>query len=457
MGKKFDFQYIVIGSGPAGSAAALTLAKFSKKPIAIVEERNFGGTDLNTRDIPYAVALNFSHSYQQLLSLPEFKNQDITFSLPTAVSHQLKSIIETGNNYQKAYEKAGITCIKGYANFLDKHTIAIGEKKFTAANFLLATGSKLKTSGISGTESVNYLTPETAIKIRRLPKVAVIVGGGSTGCEIAEYYAELGTKVIILETANRLLPREDKEVGEAMAEYLTRELGVMVLPNCKVVSIEQDDIVKRVVFRNAKAEKMIRTDCIVLATGSEPNLDYGLENTGVKFKNSGIITDRFFQTTTKNIYAAGDCLGKESSTERANYEGIIAASNLANKSKIPTNYAGFIRKISTFPEIAIVGFNEDDLVKRDRKYKKATINLTETNASSIYNFKYGFIKLLADKNNHLLGATIVAPNAISIAAELSAPLRYGLSLKEIANDPYYLVNDYNYLIKLAAKKIIDKK
>ena len=80
MGKKFDFQYIVIGSGPAGSAAALTLAKFSKKPIAIVEERNFGGTDLNTRDIPYAVALNFSHSYQQLLSLPEFKNQDITFS-----------------------------------------------------------------------------------------------------------------------------------------------------------------------------------------------------------------------------------------------------------------------------------------------------------------------------------------------------------------------------------------
>ena len=457
MGKKFDFQYIVIGSGPAGSAAVLTLAKFSKKPIALVEEKNLGGTNLNTRDIPYAVALNFSHSYQQLLSLPEFKNQDITFSLPTAVSHQLKSIIETGNNYQKAYEKAGITCIKGYANFLDKHTIAVGEKKFTAAGFILATGSKLKTSEISGTESVNYLTPETALKIRRLPRVTVIVGGGSTGCEIAGYYAELGIKVIILETASRLLPREDKEVGEVMTEYLTRELGVMVLPNCKVVSLEQDNIVKKVIFRNAKAEKMIRTDCVVLATGSEPNLDYGLENAGVKFKNSGIVTDGFFQTTAKNIYAAGDCLGKESSTERADYEGTIAASNLVNKAKIPTNYAGFVRRVNTFPEIATIGFNEDDLVKRDHKYKKAIINLTETNASKIYDFKYGFIKLLADRNNRLLGAVIVAPNAISIATELSAPLRYGISLKEIANDPYYLVNGYDSLIKLAAKKIASKK
>ena len=457
MGKKFDFQYIVIGSGPAGSAAALTLAKFSKKPVALVEGDNFGGANLNTRDIPYSVALDFSHSYRQLLSLPEFKNQDLTFSLPAAISRQLKSTIETEGEYQKSYKEAKITCIKGYANFLDKHTIAIGEKKITSANFLLATGSKLKTSEISGTELVNYLTPETAIKIRRLPRVAVIVGGGSTGCEIAEYYAELGVKVIILETANRLLPREDKEVGEVMTEYLTRELGVMVLPNCKVVALEQDDAVKKVIFRNAKSEKMIRTDCVILATGSEPNLDYGLENAGIKFKNSGIITDRFFQTTAKNIYAAGDCLGKESSTERANYEGIIAASNLANRSKIPTNYAGFIRKIDTFPEVATIGFNEDDLIKRDRKYKKAIVNLTETNASKIYDFRYGFIKLLADKNNRLLGAVIVAPNATSIAAELSTPLRYDISLKEIANNPHYLINDYDYLIKLAAQRLINKK
>ena len=93
MGKKFDFEYIVIGSGPAGSAAALTLKK-AKKKVALVESKFFGGANLNTRDVPFLTALDFSHTYTKILSLPEFKNQDLSFSLPTAVSHQLKSVVE---------------------------------------------------------------------------------------------------------------------------------------------------------------------------------------------------------------------------------------------------------------------------------------------------------------------------------------------------------------------------
>ncbi len=456
MGKKYDFEYIVIGSGPAGSAAALTLAK-TKKKVALVEEKNFGGSNLNTRDIPYSVALDFSHTYSKILSLPEFKNQDFFFSLPTAVSHQLKTVSNIGDNYSKNFEEKNITYINGYANFLNQNTIAVGEKQYTASYFILATGSELKTLEITGVKSVSHLTPDTALKIRRLPKVAVIVGGGSTGCEIAEYYAELGIKVIILEMSSRLLPREDKEVGELITDYFTNELGIMVCPNCKVVALEKEGNTKCIIFQNAGSEKMVRTDCVVLATGSTPSLDYGLENAGVKYKNSGIPVDRYFQTSAKNIYAVGDCLGSESSsTERADYEGTLVATNLANHTKTLANYRGFIRYTDTMPEIAVVGLNEDDLTKRDRKYLKSIIKLDEIAAGNIHSFNYGFVKLLANKNLQILGATIVAPNAKLIAEEIAVALRHNLTTLELAGTPHP-INSYNYAIKLAAKKLISKK
>ena len=455
MGRKYDFEYIVIGSGPAGSAAALTLAK-TKKKVALVEGKYFGGSNLNTRDIPYSVALDFSHTYSKILSLPEFKNQDLSFSLPTAVSHQLKAVANANGNNQKPFEDARITCINGYAHFLDQNTIAVGEKKYTAATFILATGSELKTLEISGVKSVSHLTPDNALKIRRLPKVAVVVGGGSTGCEIAEYYAELGIKTIILEMSSRLLPREDKEVGEIMTKYFTNELGIMVCPNCKVVALEQDSDSKCVIFQNSNSEKMVRTDCVILATGSVPSLDYGLENAHVKYKNTGIVVDKYFQTSAKNIYAVGDCLGNESSsTERADYEGTLVAMNLANHTKTLANYKGFIRSTDTIPEIAVAGFNEDDLSKRDRKYLRSIVNLNEIPAGIAHSFNYGFIKLLINKNLQILGATIVAPNAKLIAEEISIAMRHNFTILELASTPHP-INSYNYAIKLAAKSLIKK-
>ena len=454
MSKKYDFSYIVIGSGPAGTAVAVSLAK-AKKKVAIVEGRYYGGTNLNTRDVPYAVALNFAHTFSKVCSFPELKNQELSFSLPTAVSHQLKNTLLSGGNDKKIYDDAGVISLKGYANFLDNHTIAVGERKFTSANFILATGSHLKISEITGTETVNYLTPETAIKIRRLPQAVMVVGGGSTGCEIAEYFAELGTKVLIAESSERLLPREDKEVGETIADYFTRKLGIMVLPKCKVVALEQDDLSKRVIFRSGKDEKMVRVDCIVLATGSEPNLDYGLENAGVKFKNTGITVDKLYQTSAKNIYAIGDCIGTESSTDRAELDGNLLASNIINKTKNLANYNGVTRIVNTYPTVATVGLNEDDLEKRARKYKKAIIKLEETPASKIYDFDHGFIKILFNRNQQILGATIVAPNAELIASELALAIRHNISIREIASTPH-ITNSWNYAIKLATKKIYNK-
>ncbi len=459
MSKKYNFDYIVIGSGPAGSTIAMQLAK-AKKKTALIEGRYFGGTNLNTRDIPYAVALNFSHAYSIVQTFPELRNQDFHFNLPTVPAHQLKAIIECGGNNQKIFEDAGITCIKGYANFLDPHTVAVNEKQFTAANFILATGSRPKAHEISGTAFVKHLNPETAIKITRPPKVAAIIGGGSTGCEIAEYYAELGIKVIIIEASARLLPREDQEVGDTISSYFANRLGITVLPSCKVVALEEDEFSKRVIFRNGSNEKMVRVDCIVLATGSQPNLNYGLENAKVKYKNTGIIVNKYFETSTKHIYAIGDAISGttangESSTERCTQEAITLANNIINKSKNPINYQGSVRTVKTYPEIATIGLSEDDLLRRDRKYKKTFVKLNEITRSKIDHLEYGFIKLLADRSNHIIGATIVAPHAELMATEISLAIRHHLTPLELASTPHP-INNYNYLIKLAARKLLDK-
>lgn len=457
MSKKYDYDYIIIGSGPAGTTAALELAK-SKKSIAIVEGRFFGGTNLNTRDIPYKVALDFAHTYSKVLSYPEFKNQDFNFNLPTIAARELKTIISVGGNSKKIYEDANIACIKGFANFLDHHTIAVNEKKYTSSNFIIAAGSSLKTDGISGAAFVKYLTPESAITIRRLPKVVAIVGAGSTGCEIAEYFAELGVKVILLETSDRILPREDSEVGDTLFSYFSEKLGMTVLPSSKVVALEEDDFSKRVIFSHEGSEKLVRVDCIVLATGSQPNLDLGLENAKIKYKSTGILRNRLFETSSKNIYAIGDCVNNsESSTERASYEGLTLANNILHRSKNTPNYKGFVRTVNTFPEVATIGLSEDDLIRRDRSYNKAIVKLSDLTISKVANLDYGFIKLLSDKNNsRVLGATIVAPHAELMASEISLAIRHNLPIVELASTPHP-VNNYNYLIKLAAKSLLTKK
>ena len=452
---KYNFKYIVIGSGPAGSTVALSLAK-AKKNVALVEGRFYGGANLNTRDIPYGVALDFAHHFSRLSSYPELKNQDISFNLPTIPARILSTVIKSGGNEKKPFEEAGVVCLSGYAHIIDRHTVAINQKQFTAETIIIATGSHLKTSNISGVDSVNYLTPENAIRITKKPKVVAVIGAGSAGCEIAEYYAELGIEVILIETASRILPHEDTEVSEALSEYFIRKLGVNILTESNVVALQQDDFSKCIIFQNNNSEKMVRVDCIVLATGSEPSLSFGLENANVKYQESGIIVNKFFQTSTKNIYAIGDCIGRDSSTDRAIQDGTTLANNLIGGNKSTVNYKGLIRVINTQPEIAIIGNTESELIQLKRKYKKSITPLSEITASKIHSFNHGFVKLLIDRNYHIIGASIVAPNASLMAEEISLAMRHNLTILEIASTPH-IANSYNEAIKLTAKKLLAKK
>ena len=452
MGKKYNFDYIIIGGGPAGYTAAFTLAK-TKKRIALVEESIYDDNFIS-RDIPYATSLDFAHTFFKFTHYPEMSGQDLHYNFPTIVAHQ-NTVINSFLEEQKTLlEKNNITHIEGHAHFLNSHTIAVNDVQYSSETFILATGSELKTTGIAGLETSKYLTPTTAIRIRRLPKYAFIIGGGPTGCEIATYYAELGAKVIIMEKEPRLLPREDEETSACLTEYFTHKLGILVVANTEVVAIEEDKVSKQVIYKTGNQEKSVRIDNIILATGFKPRLDCGLENAGVKVKPNGVIaTNNSFQTTAKNIYAIGDCLGNESSTERVEYQASLLASNLIKKGKSLPSYHGFARVTNTSPEIATVGFSEARLKKLKRKYKKSIVYFKDLPISKITRSSYGFVKILTDRKNHVIGATIVAPHASLMIGELSVAVRHHLTVLELTGTPH-ISNDYPLAIKLAAKNLV---
>ena len=456
MNRKYNFDYLIIGSGPAGSTLARLLSANKKLRIGLVEGRAFGGSNLCTRDIPQSVCQSFAHTFYKLNTSPEIGGQTLHYNFPSIASHQIAvaTLLGAGNTSQ--YESAGITCISGYAHFLDEHTVAVNDEQYTSENFVLATGTKIATGDIVGLKTVKCLTPDTAPRLRRQPKFVFVIGGGPSGCEIAEYFAKLGTKVIIMEQFPNLLPKEDTEAGQALSEYFTNDLGIMVVTNSKVVALENDGTAKRVIFKSGSEDKAVRVDCVVLATGSIPYTDYGIENADIRTnKSNGIMVNKSFQTTAKHIFAIGDCLGgNHSSTERSIYEASVLADNILHKAKGFADYKGFIRLTNTCPAVACVGPTESRLKRHHAKYKTAIVQLKDLPAAAIDGLDYGFVKIISShRTGHILSGTIVSPHAELMATELSIAIRHRLTALELASTPH-IANSYNYAIKLAAKKLL---
>ena len=252
------------------------------------------------------------------------------------------------------------------------------------------------------------------------------------------------------------MPREDSEASQVVTEHLAEELGVMVLTGSKVVALTQDDLSKCVVFESDHTQKMVRTESIILATGSTANLDCGIENTGVKLtKNGTIKIDRYYQTSAKHIYAIGDCTDGDSSTERAEYEGRLLAGNLANKSKSIANYLGFARITNTLPAVVSFGPNEVELKHAKKHFRKVVVEVKDLPASKIYNVRLGYVKLLTDHSGHIISGTIVMNNAQEMAGELALAIRHRLTALELASTPHP-VNEFSYGIQLAARKLVKK-
>ncbi|MBQ6394678.1 NAD(P)/FAD-dependent oxidoreductase [Candidatus Saccharibacteria bacterium] len=453
MGKNFDFDYIVIGSGTAGSAAAL-MAAGAGLSVALIEANQWGGSELCSRNIPYKAALHFSHEYAQALKDVKMglSSANLRYNYPTYLGWRFSVTKKCGAGNKKRFEDAGITCIKGFAHFVGPNTVAVDNKQFTGRKFLIATGSILAKTNIAGAGTETCLTPSNILNLKRLPKVAMVVGAGATGCEIANYLAELGVKVLLAESKKRVLPKEDTEVGQLMGEYFEKKVGIKVLTGAKVIAIEQEKTAKKVIFAHEQQEKAVRVEAVVLATGAAPATDLGLENADVKYDKDGILVDRTLVTTNKSVLAAGDVLGGESSAEKASYQAAIATSNIINRNKGAAEKRHYVRVVDTLPQVACIGMTEEDCKKKKIKYLSAITPISQLATANITGLPVGFVKMLADRDGKILGAAIVSPQADIVIQEIVLAMKAGLKPLDIASTPH-AAGTWAEAVRLTARKI----
>lgn len=455
---KYDYEYAVIGSGAAGQAAALMAGRSGKK-VVLVEAEQLGGATTVTRDLPYGVALEFSQLYTEARQGARMgiSSGNLHFNYPTVRNWRAGVVRRSVMEIRKELQAAGVKYAKGFAHFLEPNKLAVGTNgTLTAKKFLIATGAKPITTGISGLDAVKFLTPAQVLDLKKLPKVVMVIGGGASGCEAAEYLAELGVKVLVTELAERILPKEDPEVAEVMTKHFSKNLGIKILPGSRVVAVQNDRRATKVIFMNGGKEKSVRVEAVVLAAGTKPAVDLGLENAGVKYDLNGIKVNDAMQTSARHIYAAGDVAAsalKVSSAEKASYEAAVAVANMLNRAKSPVDYRGFARVIHTYPRIASVGLTEDQCIQRDRKYRQAIVLAKEASVSKVDGFEDGFIKMIvAKKDGKILGATAVCPQAELVIQEIVLAMRTDLKLLDIATAPHTTMG-WAELVKLVARRL----
>jgi dihydrolipoamide dehydrogenase len=453
--QKYDFDLIVIGTGAGGSAAA-TIAARQGKRVAVVEADTFGGDSPNWSDVPTKALLHVAHLYDEAKAGAKFglRSNTLSYNYPSIRSWKDLAVKRTGaGGNRRYYENEGISSFHGRAHFISPNEISVNRRHVSSEMFLVATGSKWTLPDIQGLDLINYLTPRTILESLRPPKSLYIIGGGSIGVEIAQLMATFGTKVYLADIASRLLPHEDEDVGKLMENILKTQKGVTALTQTRTLAVEKENIAKRVTYTRGGVEHSVRVDEVLVAAGRVPEVDLGLENADVEYTPKGIEVDEYLQTTNKSIFAAGDVLGRSNSyTHTALLESRIAAHNMFSRNRTAPDYTASPRLTFTYPGIASVGLTENDCIKRDLNIKIGMAPLNIIARSNTSDFRDGFVKIITNKKNVIIGATVVTPHAGEIIHELALAVKYELTAEELADTPHAFLS-WSEAVRVAASRI----
>jgi len=454
---KYDYDLIVLGSGAGGSVGANYAHSLGKK-VAVFEKAEIGGECPNWACVPTKALLRTARIYQLINNSSNFgievKNAELNI---TKIKKWRELVVSrTGSSHgEEIFKKEGLHLIKAKADFVSNHEVEADGKVYSADKFILATGTKVAIPPIPGLEKTGYITFKEAGNPDKIHDSLFILGAGAVGCEFAQIYSTFGSKVTIADSLKNILFREDEEVSE-LIQALFENQGVEVLTDVLVTKVEKKGNSKIIHYSKGDHNHKVSVEEILIATGKKPLLDFAPEKAGIKVENNKLVVNKFLQTSSSHIYAAGDIIGPFQFTHTGEYQSYIAASNAFSYRKKKVDYSAVTRCVFTDPEVASVGVGEKQLKDQKISYKVGITPIAQLGRANTSNEFDGFVKVITNKNENIVGASIVSPRAGEVIHELALAIKLNVKAKVLA-ELIHAYPTFSEAIKFACSSLVSKK
>ena len=436
------FDAVVIGGGPGGYNAAIRLGQLGLAAACVDKRGSFGGTCLNIGCIPSKALLHASERFHEAQTdFPKLGiKAKIELDLTAMMAQKTKVVGELTKGVEFLFKKNKVEGIVGEGRITAPGKIEVKTpdgktRQITAKHIIIATGSDVTPLPGVTIDEKQIISSTGGIALSAVPKKLLVVGAGVIGLELGSVWKRLGSEVHVVEFLDRVTPGIDLEVSKAFQRILTKQ-GMSFQLSTKVTGVEKTKTGLSVTVEPAAGgdKSVIEADIMLVAIGRRPYTDgLGLETVGVALDKRGrVVTDNHYQTNVKGIYAVGDCREGPMLAHKAEDEAVACAELIAGKAG-HVNYDAIPSVVYTFPEVATVGKNEEELKAAGTAYKVGKFPFTANARAKTIMATDGFVKILADaKTDKVLGCAIIGPEAGNLMAEVVLAMEFGASSEDIA-------------------------
>lgn len=435
-----DYDVTVIGSGPGGYVAAIRCAQLGMKTAIVEKYDTLGGTCLNVGCIPSKALLDSSEHFHN--AAHTFKEHGIDIPAPKV---NLKQMITRKDDVVKqnvegiAYlmKKNKINVYTGIGSFKDKNTIEISgksKKTITTGKVIIATGSKPASLPFIKIDKDRIITSTESLTLKEVPKQMIIIGGGVIGMELGSVYARLGAKVTVVEYLESIIPTMDITMGKELQKSL-KKLGFEYYLGHKVTAVEKKGKTVTVKAESKDGKSIeVKGDYCLVSIGRRPYTEgLGLEKVGIETDKQGRIeVDGHLKTKVDNIYAIGDVIKGAMLAHKAEEEGTFVAETIAGQ-KPHIHYKLIPGVVYTWPEVASVGYTEQELKEEGRKIKIGSFPYKALGRARASMDLDGLVKVIADKKtDEILGMHIIGARAADMIAAGVTAMEFRASAEDVA-------------------------
>lgn len=427
------YDLIVIGSGPGGYVAAIRAAQLGLKTACIEKNSTLGGTCLNVGCIPSKALLSSSEFYAKVKkegSAHGLLTPELSFDYVQMKNRKDKIVAGFTKGIEGLFKKNKIDWIQGSGKLKGPNLVEVGNQTLEAQSIILATGSEPTSLPFLPFDEKTILSSTGALALSSVPKKMIVVGAGVIGVELGSVFNRLGTEVVFVEFLDRICPAFDISLSKGLQKSLSAQ-GMTFHLSHKVIRYEKGNLI----VQGPTEELAFSADVILVAVGRRPYAEnLGLETVGIQRDSKGFIPiDGAFRTSQPNIFAIGDLVEGPMLAHKASEEGVAVAELIAGHR--PTlDYLSIPNVIYTHPEVASVGFSEEELKTRKLGYKSGQFPFKANSRARCTGDDEGFVKILADEKSHrLLGVHILGPNASELIAEPSFAIARRATAEELAD------------------------